>query len=257
MDFTLRVHPELKDDQLLRLFDRGTERQWGTDVLNWDEPETWDRGSQKAMAAVLTPIYLGEQTAMLGVSTMLPRMLTEHEPEAALCLASMGMDEARHFRNLWRLYKRWELEPWSTRQLPEMWRYHARMLVRKDPLDWLWGILISDLFANRFYGQLAERYPNFLIGRLARRTVVDEARHQAFSDRYLTDKLQNADQSRRRELLELREDLFRVMDGLTKRLAAPLEDLGWSAQAFLQALWADTERWAGRIGLLRAEEATS
>jgi hypothetical protein len=253
----LRIHPQLKDDRLLNLFERGVERQWPSALLDWSQEEHWDRRDLEALAAVITPVYLGEQTAMLGVSAILPRLLRSGETEAALYLSSMGLDEARHFRNLSRFFERHGVTPWPTRRLPEMWRYHARLLETGDPLDWLWGILISDLFARLFYGRLREQYPDLLIGRLARRTLVDEARHQAFADRYLTPRLVGVESARRRALLALRDDLFRTMDALTRRLAEPLADLGWSGTAFLGELWDDTERWARRLGLVSAEGAAA
>lgn len=257
VDVTLRVHPDLKDNELMRLFDRSTERQWPSDLLDWTEPETWDQTSRAAMTAILTPVYLGEQTAMMGVSVMLPKMLNHNQPEAALCLSGMGMDEARHFRNLNRLFHYWETEPLTTRRLPEMWRYHARLLQSGEPVHWLWGILISDLFANRFYGELADRYGSLLIGRLARRTVRDEARHQAFADRYLQHVLAGSDDALKGELLDLRDGLFRVMEALTVRLQSPLDDMGWSGQTFLDGLHQDTERWVRRLGIGTAVAAHS
>lgn len=248
----LRIHPDLSDDALLRLFEKGVEKQWPDRLLDWTAEESWDATSMKALAAVLTPVYLGEQTAMLGVSATLPKILHAGDTEAALYLSSMGLDEARHFHNLTRLYDRWGIEPWPTRRLPEMWRYHARLLRSGDPIDWLWGILISDLFAKEFYGQIRTAFPDLLVGRLAQRTLVDEARHQAFADRYLAPRLQRVAPTRAAALLELRDDLFRTMEALSRRLEAPLTDLGWSGAAFLQRLWQETERWASRLHLTAA-----
>ncbi|MGC8487485.1 MAG: ferritin-like domain-containing protein [Clostridia bacterium] len=245
----LRVHPELTDERLLKLFEQGVERQWSSALLDWTEPETWDRVSLEALAALLTPVYLGEQTAMMGVSLVLPKLALAHDTEATLYLSSMGLDEARHFRNLSRLYNTLNVKPWATRQLPEMWRYHTRLMKSGDPIDWLWGILISDLFARLFYGRLRDQYPDRIIGRLARRTLVDEARHQAFADIYLSPRLVHMTAERQDALLALRDDLFRTMDQLTVRLEGPLQDLGWSGQAFLNELWADTEHWAVRLGI--------
>jgi hypothetical protein len=253
----LQVHPKLGDEQLLKLFERGVGRQWSTELLEWSEPEHWDDVSLKALAGLLTPVYLGEQTAMLGVAAVLPQLATHRDTEAALCLSSMGLDEARHFHNLSRLYTRLQIEPWRTRQLPEMWRYHTRLMKSGDPLDWLWGILISDLFARLFYGRLRDQYPDRVIGRLARRTLVDEARHQAFADLYLSPRLAKISDERRAAMFELRDDLFRTMDQLTERLAGPLNDLGWSGDQFLTDLWNDTERWANRVGLHPPAAATS
>jgi len=245
----LRVHPDLSDDRLLQLFERATERQWPSSLLDWTETETWNRRDLDALAAMLTPVYLGEQTAMLGVSQVLQKLMLGREPEGALYLSSMGLDEARHFRNLARFYRTNGVEPWQTRRLPEMWAYHTRLMKSGDPIDWLWGILISDLFARLFYGKLAQQYPDQVIGRLARRTLVDEARHQAFADIYLTPRLVSIGEERRQALLALRDDLFRSMEALTHRLEGPLGDLGWSGHQFLKDLWNDTETWAARINL--------
>ncbi len=250
MTAVLKVHPELSDDRLLKLFESGVERQWSGELLQWTEPETWDRVSLQALGGLLTPVYLGEQTAMLGVSMVLPKLALAHDTEATLYLSTMGLDEARHFRNLSHLYQALDMKPWATRQVPEMWRYHTRLMKSGDPIDWLWGILISDLFARLFYGRLRDQYPDRIVGRLARRTLVDEARHQAFADLYLSPRLRHISQERRDALLNLRDDLFRTMDQLTVRLAGPLDDLGWSGQAFLEELWDDTEHWAERLGLV-------
>jgi hypothetical protein len=234
-DEMLRVHPDLSDERLLQLFERGVERQWPSALLDWSQEESWDVKDLEALGALLTPVYLGEQTAMLGVSTVLQKLMMGRETEEALYLASMGLDEARHFKNLHRFYERSGVTPWPTRRLPEMWHYHTRLMKSGDPLDWLWGILISDLFARLFYGRLRDQYPDHLIGRLARRTLVDEARHQAFADIYLTPRLLHLGAERRQELLDLRDDLFRTMEALTRRLAGPLADLGWSGTEFLVA----------------------
>jgi hypothetical protein len=245
----LRVHPDLSDDRLLNLFERGVERQWSSSLLDWSQDEHWDARDLEALGGLLTPVYLGEQTAMLGVSTVLQKLMMQHETEGALYLSSMGLDEARHFKNLHRFYERSGIKPWPTRRLPEMWHYHTRLMKSGDPVDWLWGILISDLFARLFYGRLRDQYPDHVIGRLARRTLVDEARHQAFADIYLTPRLTTIGAERRAELFSLRDDLFRTMEALTHRLAGPLNDLGWSGKAFLDELWQDTEEWAERIHL--------
>lgn len=251
----IQIDPDLDDEGLLTLFEKGVHGQWGSDAIDWGGAERLSASVRSALGDVLTPVYLGEQTAMIGVSTVLPMVLQHGPAEAGLYLASMGLDEARHFRNLNRLYRLIKTDPISRRRLPEMWRYHARLLSRRDPVEWVWGILISDLFAKEFYGGLFERFPDTLIGRLARRTLQDEARHQAFSDRYLTRVLPSTDAAGRGALLSMRDDLFRVMEALAVRLADPMEDLEWSPNAFLESLWAATERWALRLGVTDTSRA--
>jgi len=138
-----------------------------------------------------------------------------------------------------------------------MWRYHARLMQKHDPVQWVFGILISDLFAKNFYGGFAERFPDTVVGRLSRRTLQDEARHQAFSDRYLNRMLPTMDPAGKAELLVLRDDLFRIMEKLGSRLRGPMETLEWSPEAFIEELWNDTEKWVKRLGLVESPQTSS
>jgi hypothetical protein len=245
----IQVHPEFHDDRLLRLFEKGIHGQWGEDAIAWGDADRVTAAVRHGLALTLTPVYLGEQTAMLGIATVIPMLLRHGEAEAVMYLSSMQLDEARHFRNLHRLYDLFQEEPLAARRLPEMWRYHARLLQSRDPLDWVWGILISDLFARRFYGAIRDIDPNGLLGALSRRTLQDEARHQAFSDRFLENRIPELPVERRQQLVELRDDLFRVMDALSTRLAPAARDAGIDSPALLDGLWADTERWVHRLDI--------
>ncbi len=246
----IQVDPTLSDEGFLRLFEKGIKGQWTQDQIDWGAVEGLRQDHREALGQVMTPVYLGEQTAMLGVSAVLPMILNSGQAESAMYLSSMGMDEARHFQNLNRLYRTLGVEPLASRRVPEMWRYQARLLQERDPIQWVWGILISDLFAKTFYGGFVRRFPDTVVGRLSRRTLQDEARHQAFSDRYLTRALPTLDGEGRKNLLVLRDDLFRVMEKLGTRLQAPMETLDWSPEDFIKELWDDTEIWAKRLGIV-------
>ncbi len=245
----IRINPDMSDDQLLKLFDKGTLNQWTPDAIEWGDLDRITPELRHAIAQVLTPVYLGEQTAMYGVSAVLPDMLSHGHHEEALYLSSMGMDEARHFRNLHKLYHVFQEEPVTRHRIPEMFRYHARLLSHKDSTEWIWGILISDLFAKHFYGGLYQRYPDTVVGRLSRRTLKDEARHQAFSERYLEKVLPTMDIEHKAQLIGLRDDLFRTMDSIGTRLNDSMLMLDWEPEKFLHDLYLDTERWVQRLGI--------
>lgn len=251
----IQIHPEFDDDRLLRLFEKGIHGQWGEDAIAWEDAARVPTQVRKGLAMSLTPVYLGEQTAMIGIATVIPLLLKAGETEAVLYLSSMQLDEARHFRNLHRLYDIFEEQPLPARRLPEMWRYHARLLRSRDPLDWVWGILISDLFARRFYGAIRDIDRDGLLGALSRRTLQDEARHQAFSDRFLENRIPDLPEDRRMQLLDMRDDLFRVMDALSVRLESATEDAGIDSPALLDGLWTDTERWVHRLGITAQDRA--
>src|SRR5437879_5973941 len=86
-------------------------------------------------------------------------------------------------------------DPMRVRDLPEMLRYHHRLL-QGDGIDWLWGILVSDLFGKHFYRLFTEaRWPVILV-QVASRILQDESRHLAFAEYYLHHSLPQLDPAR-------------------------------------------------------------
>ena len=78
----IQVDPALTDDEFLRLFEKGVGAQWGSDQIDWGLVENISPAQKSALGHVITPVFLGEQTAMLGVSAVLPMVLTGGYPEA-------------------------------------------------------------------------------------------------------------------------------------------------------------------------------
>ena len=66
-----------------------------------------------------------------------------------------------------------------------MFRYQARLFKSRDRIEWLWGILLSDILARHFYSILAKAHPTSLFASIANRILRDEARHLAFAELYL------------------------------------------------------------------------
>ena len=100
----IRVFPHIENAKLMDLFRKGVEGQWSATEVDWTQPLSLDRHEQRALAMVLTPIYLGEQTAMIGASSTIPQCFAAHETEAQLYLSTFLLDEARHFETLTRFY---------------------------------------------------------------------------------------------------------------------------------------------------------
>ena len=145
-----RILPDLDDDLLVRLFHKGARSQWTSQDLDLITPLRLKQPQRRALARLMTPIYFGEQTAMAGASTILPQLMLARETSAQLYLASFIMDEARHFEALTRLYKALGHDPLGLRDLPEVLMYLHR-LRQGDRIDWVWGILFSDLVGKHFY----------------------------------------------------------------------------------------------------------
>src|SRR5262247_802377 len=122
---------------------------------------------------------------MIGASSVIPQFFAAHQTEAQLYLATFLLDEARHFETLTRLYHKMDQRPLEVRELKEIFRYQARLFKSRDKIEWLWGILVSDILARHFYGILAKVHADSLFGHIASRILRDEARHLAFAELYL------------------------------------------------------------------------
>ena len=128
-----------------------------------------------------------------------------------------------------------------------MLRYHAALLRAKDPTLWMWGILVSDLFAKHFYGTFYRTFPDTLFGDLSGRILVDESRHQAFAEHFL--KTAGMDRDMQKELLKLRDELLVLMEQMYKHLASDIDTFGYDAEQFFARLNHDIETKLTRLGI--------
>jgi hypothetical protein len=244
----IKVYPQFGDDLLIRLFHKGIKAQWSVEDVDWNDPIHFDQAQSQALARILTPVYLGEQSAMIGASVALPQMAGAGETTAQLYLSSFLMDEARHFEVLTRLYHRLQADPLTIRQMPEMLRYHNR-LRKGDRIDWVWGILISDIFAKNFYSLYAKTQPEALFGKISGRILRDESRHQAFAEHYLKLAVPKVPAERVKVLVDMKDELLMIMEAMYSRLYDDAERVGMDGRKFLDRLRADIEVKAKRIGL--------
>jgi hypothetical protein len=158
------------------------------------------------------------------------------------------MDEARHVEALTRLYRALGTDPLGLRDLPELLVYHHRIR-QGDRADWVWGILFSDVIAKHFYRAFGLAQADPLLGSLARRILQDESRHLAFAEHYLRRNVARMEPARRRALLGMRDDLFRLLLQMTERVRADAAVLDIDADVYLGHVWRDVEAFASRIGL--------
>ncbi len=244
----IKVYPKFEEDLLIRLFHKGVKAQWSAEDVAWDDPLLLTAEQSRALARMLTPVYLGEQSAMIGASVALPQMAMAGETTAQIYLSSFLMDEARHFEVLTRLYQRLGTDPLTIREMPEMLRYHNR-LRKGDRVDWVWGILISDIFAKNFYQIYAKTQPQALFGKLSGRILRDESRHQAFAEHYLKTQIPVLPKERRAVLMDMKDDLMFIMDSMYSRLDQDAATVGMDGRLFLDELRAEIEHKARRIGI--------
>jgi hypothetical protein len=243
-----RLLPDLEEDLLLNLFHKGAKVQWTSEDLDWAPPLLLTDRQREALARLLTPVYFGEQTAMLGASAILPQVAGAGETSAQLYLTSFVMDEARHFEALTRLYRKLGHDPLGLRQMPELLRYHHRIR-QGDRADWVWGILFSDVIAKHFYRSFGVAQADPLFGAMSRQILLDESRHLAFADHYLRRNVPRMEPARRRALVDMRDELFRLLASMTERVRADADAFGVDADDYLERVWADVETFGRRIGV--------
>ncbi len=243
----VKVFPDLSDDLLLNLFHKGAKATWTSRDLDWEAPLMSER-KREALAHMLTPIYLGEQTAMAGASAILPQLLLSQETTAALYLTSFVMDEARHFEALTRLYRHMGQEPLSIRKNPWFLRYHHRIR-QGDRADWVWGILFSDVIAKHFYRSFGVAQDDPLFGEMSKQILTDESRHLAFADHYLRKNVRLMDPARRQAMVDLRDDLYRILEKMADGLRPEAAEFHMEAEDYVGAVMADVDKFARRIGL--------
>jgi hypothetical protein len=246
-----RIFPDLTEDLLLNLFHKGAEAQWTSRSLDWSTPLRLSERQRLALARLLTPVYFGEQTAMAGASSILPSVMAAGETTAQLYLASFIMDEARHFETLTRLYQALGHDPLGIRDLPELLRYYHR-LRQGDRVDWVWGILISDIIGKHFYRELGPKQasPDPLFGGLTTRILKDESRHLAFAEHYLKRNVPRLVPERRRVMVEMRDDLLRLLESMTERVRADALAFGVEIEDFLEGVSTELDGVARRVGLV-------
>ena len=235
------------------LYKKGVEGQWSADEIDWDLPLKLYAEERVALARLLTPVYLGEQTAMVGASTVIPQFFSARETEAQLYLATFLLDEARHFETITRFYQKLDQRPLEVRDLKEMFRYQARLLKSHDRVEWLWGILISDIFARHFYGLHLKLLPDSLFAQICARILTDESRHQAFAEQYLR-KVVGCNTTIRAPLVQMRDEMLFLMEAMYQHLKRDTEVLSIDGAHFFAELEDDLDKKVHRLQLAAPEE---
>lgn len=246
-----RIFPDLTDDLLLNLFHKGAQAQWTSRSLDWTTPIRLTERQRLALARLLTPVYFGEQTAMAGASSILPSVMAAGEATAQLYIASFIMDEARHFETLTRLYKTLGHDPLGIRDMPELLRYYHR-LRQGDRVDWVWGILISDVIGKHFYRELGPKQaePDPFFGSLTTRILKDESRHLAFAEHYLKRNMPKLTIERRRAMVDMRDVLLRLLESMTERVRADAAAFDVEVEDWIGGVSGELEGISKRVGLI-------
>ena len=89
-----------REDPLVRLFHQASRQQWSAADVDWEAPLGMKPAAARALTRLVSPVYLGEHSAMYGAAGGRPQLAAAGEIAAQLHLSSFLMDEARHFAAL-------------------------------------------------------------------------------------------------------------------------------------------------------------
>ncbi|MBI3830705.1 MAG: ferritin-like domain-containing protein [Planctomycetes bacterium] len=183
-----KVLPDLKKKKHLSIWHKALRSQWSAEDLNWDVPQRITSDKLKdQMARLLTPIIMGEQSALYSVSGLIPVLGHQSDVESQFYLTTWAVDEARHTELFARYYHRLGREPISIRRFPSGYLFQSA-IVSKDAAEWLSGVLISEVMAKLIMEEFRRLDLDPVLSEISNGILEDEARHLGFNHIYLEDR---------------------------------------------------------------------
>src|SRR5476651_1618379 len=139
-----KVLPDLSRKRHMSLWHKSLRAQWSAEDINWSVPHRLTSDKTKdSLARILTPILMGEQSALYSVSALIPILGQNSEVESQFYLTTWAVDEARHTELFTRFYNRIGREPLPIRRFPTGYIFKTT-IVSKEPAEWLAGVLVSE-----------------------------------------------------------------------------------------------------------------
>ncbi len=211
-----KVLPSLTRERQMKIWHKALRSQWSAADLNWDAPASRlrERHLREKMARILTPILMGEQSALYSVSGLIPVLGHRSEVESQFYLTTWAVDEARHTELFTRFYGRIDGEPMSIRRFPSGYLFQSQ-IVSKEPAEWLSGVLISEVLAQLVMREFERLDIDAVLSEIAHGILRDEARHLGFNHIYLEDRFgdlfRDAPEEAEIQATRLREHLTKVL----------------------------------------------
>lgn len=232
-----KVLPSLTRDRQIKIWHKALRSQWSAADLNWEAPASRlrERHLRDKLARILTPILMGEQSALYSVSGLIPVLGHRSEVESQFYLTTWAVDEARHTELFTRFYNRIDGEPMSIRHFPSGYLFQSQ-IVSKEPAEWLSGVLISEVLAQLVMREFERLDIDAVLSEIAHGILRDEARHLGFNHIYLEDRF---------------GDLFRDKPEQAERDAAHLRQHLIDVLAFVPPMFDAVESELAEIGIDR------
>lgn len=238
-----KVLPDLKKKKHLAIWQKALRSQWSAEDLNWGAPQRITSDKLKdQLARLLTPILMGEQSALYSVSGLIPVLGQTSEVESQFYLTTWAVDEARHTELFARFYGRLGREPMSIRRFPAGYLFQST-IVSKDAAEWLSGVLISEVLAKLVLEEFRRLDLDPVLSEISNGILEDEARHLGFNHIYLEDRFaglfrQNAagGQSYSKRLHDRMQNVLDHVAPIFEALAPEIAALGIDREQLLARL---------------------
>ncbi len=186
-----KVMPNLGNERQMRLWQQGIRKQWSAADIDWKAPRRIVSDKLRDdLARVLTPVLIGEQSALYSVSGLIPVLGHQSQQEAQFYLTTWAVDEARHTELFARFFQRMDREPGSIRRHPSGYLFQSR-IVSKDPSEWLAGVLASESMAQVLAQELRDLDLDPVLSEVCAGIIEDEARHLGFNHIYIEDQFRD------------------------------------------------------------------
>ena len=183
-----KVLPDLSKKRQMHLWHTALRSQWSAEDLDWSKPVGLGRNGMKdQLAKVMTPVLIGEQSALYSVSGLIPVLGSRSEVESQFYLTTWAVDEARHTELFARMFRRIDREPMSIRRLPEGYLFQSA-IASSEPAEWLSGVLVSEVMATKIMEEFRRLDLDPVLSEIADGILDDEARHLGFNHIYLEDR---------------------------------------------------------------------
>lgn len=183
-----KVLPDLSRQRHMSIWHKALRSQWSAEDLDWGKPQRITKDvSKDQLAKVLTPIIMGEQSALYSVSGLIPKLGATCEVESQFYLTTWAVDEARHTELFARYYHRIGREPLPIRKFPSGYLFQSA-IVSDDVGEWLSGVLISEVLAKLVMEDFRRLDLDPVLSEIADGILVDEARHLGFNHIYLEER---------------------------------------------------------------------
>ena len=238
-----KVLPELSKRRHLTLWHKALRAQWSAEDLNWSAPHRMlSDATQSGLARVLSPILMGEQSALYSVSGLIPVLGQNSEVESQFYLTTWAVDEARHTELFTRFYGRIGKEPLPIRKFPSGYLFQSA-IVSHEPAEWLAGVLVSEILATLAMHEFKRLDLDPVLSEIASRILEDEARHLAFNHIYLEDRFMQQfrrsgsdGNSFREQLRERTRSVLAKVPAIFEALAPDLKAIGIDREAMFDRL---------------------